>query len=79
MILEIANKMYVKENFELTQEFVAAAKETFNSTADKVNFLDPGTPKLINTWVEKSTHDKIKDLIPDGKLVLQLFGVEKIN
>jgi serine protease inhibitor len=66
VVLEIANRMYLKFGFTVEKEFSDAAEKTFNSSVESVNFEDPEVRKGINAWVEKTTHDKIKNLIPEG-------------
>lgn len=65
--LKIANKVYVKEGYELKPAFKEVAVNKFNSEAESVNFVDAvPTAAKINGWVEDKTNSKIKDLIkPD--------------
>ncbi|KAF4533489.1 hypothetical protein B566_EDAN000974 [Ephemera danica] len=50
VILEIANRMYVKTGFGIEADFVAAAEKTFNSTVESVDFVDPAVRTQINKW-----------------------------
>jgi serpin B len=65
-ILEIANRIYIKVDFGVKKKFSDAAEKMFNSSVECVNFTNPEVCKGINEWVEKTTHDKIKNLIPEG-------------
>ncbi|KAF4525559.1 hypothetical protein B566_EDAN017863 [Ephemera danica] len=47
VILEIANRMYVKTGFGIEADFVAAAEKTFNSTVESVDFMDPAV-RILN-------------------------------
>jgi serpin B len=68
LTLEIANKIYSQSGFEMLSEFKAVAKNSFLSGAEELNFADAeGSRNIINSWVEKETRNKIKDLIPSGK------------
>ncbi|KAF4525563.1 hypothetical protein B566_EDAN015052, partial [Ephemera danica] len=67
VVVEIANRMYVKTGFGIEADFVADVEKTFNSTVESVDFVDPAVRTQINKWVEEATHDKIKDLIPDDR------------
>ncbi|KAJ4435298.1 hypothetical protein ANN_17908 [Periplaneta americana] len=69
MTLEIANKIFTQEKYKILSEYRAVAEESFLSGAQELNFADSeGSRKIINSWVEEKTRDKIKDLIPPGIL-----------
>ncbi|XP_069678636.1 leukocyte elastase inhibitor-like isoform X4 [Periplaneta americana] len=69
MTLEIANKIFTQEKYKILSEYRAVAEESFLSGAQELNFADSeGSRKIINSWVEEKTRDKIKDLIPPGML-----------
>ncbi|GLG92684.1 Putative serine protease inhibitor 1 isoform B [Gryllus bimaculatus] len=78
MTLEIANKVYSEQTFSVEQEFQLVAEKSFLAAAENVNFIGnpEGSRVVMNSWVEKQTHDKIKDLFgkgditPDTKMVL---------
>ena len=42
-------------------------KNDFGAAAENVDFMLDETRFNINKWVEDFTHQKIKDLIPNGK------------
>lgn len=76
-IFNVANKMYVMENYSIKPSFNAIATKSFNSDAQTVNFADNEVAAgKINKWVEDNTNNKIKDLIKadtldaDTRLVL---------
>lgn len=66
--LNVANKVYVKNNYELKPAFKEVAEKKFNSEGESVDFADSvPTAAKINGWVETKTNSKIKDLIkPDS-------------
>ena len=67
--LEAANRLYVKDGFELLDDYLAKAAEHFKAEAQNVNFADEaGARKIINDWVESKTNNKIEDFIPEGLL-----------
>lgn len=75
--LKVANKVYVKDGYELKPAFKEVAVKKFNSEAESVNFVNAApTAAKINGWVEEKTNNKIKDLIKaesldqDTRLVL---------
>ncbi|XP_053662381.1 antichymotrypsin-2-like [Anopheles marshallii] len=66
--VNVANKVYVMQNYNVKSTFNAVAKESFQSEAEAVNFAESAVAaKKINGWVESKTNNKIKDLIsPDA-------------
>ncbi|XP_077284344.1 alaserpin-like isoform X8 [Arctopsyche grandis] len=69
--LNIANKVFVKdgEMFALAPEFKKNAIDIFSSDIQNVDFsASKQAAATINTWVEKKTNDKIKDLISADSL-----------
>ncbi len=65
--LDVANRLWVQKGLELHKTFLRLGNEAYGAPVDQVDFLrQPGDArKTINTWVEKQTHDKIKDLLPE--------------
>uniref|UniRef100_A0A6P7FA82 Antichymotrypsin-2-like isoform X6 n=1 Tax=Diabrotica virgifera virgifera TaxID=50390 RepID=A0A6P7FA82_DIAVI len=65
--LLMANKVYVKNEYALKDEFKDKVVNHFFSEVQNVDFSQSAAAaKTINTWVEEKTKDKIKDLIqPD--------------
>ncbi|XP_049854735.1 serpin B3-like [Schistocerca gregaria] len=68
ILLDIANRIFLKAGFELRKEFLQSA-DKFIAGVEKVNFHQSDVArKTINDWVAKKTHDKIQNLIPEGIL-----------
>ncbi|KAL3077791.1 hypothetical protein niasHS_011594 [Heterodera schachtii] len=67
--LELANKVYIKDGFEVLDAFKAQIMEHYGGQFEAVNFGDKeGTAKKINDFVEEATHGKIHDLIEPNLL-----------
>jgi serpin B len=74
MTLEIANKVFSQMNYSILPEYMAVAEKSFLSGAQELDFADSeGSRKVINSWVESKTNNKIKDLIPSGKYILLIL------
>ncbi|XP_047108741.1 serpin B3-like [Schistocerca piceifrons] len=68
ILLDIANRIFLKAGFELRKEFLQSA-DKFIAGVEQVNFHQSDVArKTINDWVAKKTHDKIQNLIPAGAL-----------
>lgn len=65
--LSSANKVYVKDSFEISDKFKSTAVKVFDAEIQNIDFTKKVQAAAeMNKWVEDKTHDKIKDLIsPD--------------
>ncbi|EHB08566.1 Serpin B4 [Heterocephalus glaber] len=68
--LKSANKIYKEKTFQLLQEYLDDVKKFYLADVESVDFVNASeeSQKKINTWVEKQTHDKIKEIFPNGSL-----------
>jgi len=70
--LNIANALWVQEDYRLIQDFLDLAKEYYRANAENVSFKTPSeqekSRQQINQWIEKKTNHKIKDMISPGIL-----------
>ncbi|KAI9552141.1 hypothetical protein GHT06_022478 [Daphnia sinensis] len=66
--LKSMNRVLVSDDFRLTEAFRSTVRNQFDVIAENVNFSLPSTLESINAQIEKSTHGKIRDLIPSGSL-----------
>jgi len=68
MTLEMANKVYCHSGYKILPEYKTVAEKSFLSEPEEMDFVDgEGCRKVINSWVETKTNNKIRDLIPSGK------------
>ncbi|ETN66729.1 serine protease inhibitor 4, serpin-4 [Anopheles darlingi] len=67
--IAVANKLYVKEGFNVKRSFQEVATASFQSEVQELNFAQNKiAAKTINDWVERKTNNKIKDLITPNSL-----------
>ncbi|XP_010643187.1 serpin B3 isoform X2 [Fukomys damarensis] len=68
--LKSANKIYKQKSLQLFQEYLDDLKNFYLTDVESVDFENETeeSRKKINTWVEKQTHDKIKEIFPQGSL-----------
>ncbi|CAK5082022.1 unnamed protein product [Meloidogyne enterolobii] len=66
--LELANKVFVQKGFNILEKFKNYIDEYYGGKFELLNFAENvEAAKIINEFVEKTTHDKIKNLIsPDS-------------
>lgn len=65
-----ANKIFVEKSLEVLESFKTGTREFYDAEVGLVDFKSHAEQVRveINQWVEQKTHQKIKDLIPEGML-----------
>ena len=68
--LRVANALWGQEGYEFLEEFLELIETNYGGRLNEVDFVKAAETarKTINTWVEKETNDKIKNLIQKGVL-----------
>ena len=67
--LSTANRLWVKDNFQLLQSFLDDAQNLFGAQPQSVDFSDPvSAAGIINQWVSDQTNGKIQNLIPPNAI-----------
>ncbi len=66
--LNIANAIWMQEQFKIKQSFIDQVKKYFHSEAQSLNFKTKTeeSRNIINTWVQKQTNGKIEELLSKG-------------
>lgn len=63
--LNVANALWGQKDFGFLPEFIGINKKYFGSGLTEVDFeKHEQARQIINTWVEKQTQEKIKELLP---------------
>lgn len=68
--LRVANALWGQKGYGFLEEFLELIKSDYDGRLNEVDFIRAAEAarKTINTWVEKKTNDKIKNLIQKGVL-----------
>ena len=70
--LNIANGLWAQKDFKFLDSYFNLVKQNYNSELKNVDFKDnaerEATRRDINSWVEKNTNDKIKNILSQGDL-----------
>ncbi|XP_071398825.1 leukocyte elastase inhibitor-like isoform X2 [Centroberyx affinis] len=66
--LSLANRLYGEKSYQFIEDFLAETKKHYNAELEAVDFkTSPETARNnINSWVEKQTQDKIKEVLVKG-------------
>ena len=73
--LTLANSMWVQQGFTLKPSFTVDATQFFQAEVANVDFGKQASARLINTWADKQTKGRVKDIVqwpfdPDLRLIL---------
>ena len=68
--LETANALWVLEDYPLNEQYVLNAENYYDGMITPLDFAGQSEESrlIINSWVEKKTNDKIKDLLAEGSI-----------
>ncbi|MGD0074890.1 MAG: serpin family protein [Candidatus Binataceae bacterium] len=74
--MEIANALWPQSGFTINPEFLKLSRESYDAPVESLDFIKgpQQAADIINAWVDKNTHDKIKQIIkrPDPATVLMI-------
>jgi len=63
VMMEIANSIWYRNTFQVEQLFLDVNKKYFDAEISALDFNDPASVSIINSWVSENTHEKIKTII----------------
>jgi serine protease inhibitor len=63
VILEIANAIFYRDDFQVENEFISTNKKFYDAEVAALDFGSPNALKTINGWVANKTHDKIDKIL----------------
>nr|XP_031530229.1 serpin B4-like [Vicugna pacos] len=68
--LSVANRFYGGKEFPFLQEYMDNVKKLYLASVESADFANAPeeSRQMINSWVEKQTNEKIKDLFPKDSL-----------
>jgi serpin B len=68
--LRIANRLWGQQGYGFLPGFLQTTRDYYGAKLAEVDFANntEGARQQINTWIQKQTEDKIRDLIPGGVL-----------
>ncbi|XP_039979250.1 serpin peptidase inhibitor, clade B (ovalbumin), member 1, like 1 [Xiphias gladius] len=68
--LSVANRLYGEQSYQFVEDFLGQTRKHYNAELESVDFQTgfEATRVNINSWVEKQTQGKIKDVLAQGVL-----------
>jgi len=65
VLITLANSLWGADDIEYKQTFEDVMNEYFSAEVKTVDFTDPATLDLVNTWISDNTNEKIQDMLSD--------------
>ncbi len=80
-IMEIANSIWMDNNFPVKPEFIQTNQEYFDAEVQNLDFANPNSVNIINDWVSDKTHDKIPTILDEisAEAVMYLINALYFN
>uniref|UniRef100_A0A8C3JGW4 Serpin domain-containing protein n=1 Tax=Calidris pygmaea TaxID=425635 RepID=A0A8C3JGW4_9CHAR len=68
--LSIANRLFGEVTFQFLQQYLDSTRTLYHAELEAMDFINAAdeSRKKMNSWVEKQTCGKIKDLFPPGSI-----------
>ncbi len=68
--LDVANALWPQKDFPFRNDYLQLIQNEYSGGSQNLDYRADaeGARQIINAWVAEQTHDKIKDLIPEGAL-----------
>jgi serine protease inhibitor len=63
VLLKIANSIWYRQDFTVEQDFITVNQDYYYSEVTGLDFGNPSSINVINSWVEDKTNGKIKNLL----------------
>jgi serpin B len=81
VVMEIANSVWIENQFPVKDEFIEALKKWYLAEARNFSVSDPGSVNIINGWIEEKTHDRIQKMLSrlDPDLAMLLINAVYFN
>jgi len=76
--VKIANSVWYDEQLEVKQEFLSRLQESFNARGEALNFSDPASVNVINSWVSENTNGRIETIIDEISDEMVMFLINAL-
>ena len=74
--LQVANALWIKDEYQIKQDYIDTAKTHYSSTIENVDFVTNEGIDRINDWTRQKTNDRIQQILePDSTDDLTLMVI----
>jgi serine protease inhibitor len=63
VLLDTANAVWYRKGIDVKAEFISCNQEFYQATVEGLDFADPASAGIINSWVNEKTHGRIPGMI----------------
>jgi serine protease inhibitor len=78
VILNIANSIWYRQDFQVEQDFVTVNKNYYDAEVRALDFASSGAKDVINNWVEDKTNGKIRNMVDNIPSEARMFLIDAI-
>ena len=78
VIMQVANSIWIRENFPVEQEFIDLNSTYFNAEVTELDFSLPEAVGIINSWVNEKTNGKIEEIIDQINPLTVMFLINAL-
>ncbi|UCD39230.1 MAG: serpin family protein, partial [Fidelibacterota bacterium] len=71
----IANSIWYQQGYDFEQDFYQRCQDYFNARVEGLDFTDPASADVINSWVQDNTNDLIKEIVTAGDLAQAIMAL----
>jgi len=75
---KIANSIWYRNGFTFEQDFLDVNKNYFDAEVSGLDFSNPQSKNIINSWVENNTNGKIKQIVDNIDPLTVMFLINAI-
>jgi len=76
--VKIANSVWYDEELEVKQAFLNQLQESFNARGEALNFSDPASVNIINSWVSENTNGRIESILDEISDEMVMFLINAL-
>lgn len=68
--LSINNRLFGEKTYLFLQKYIDYVEKYYHASLEPVDFINAAdeSRKKINSWVERQTHERVKNLFPEGSI-----------
>ncbi len=78
VVMNIANSIWVREDFQVLEDFLERNRTYFDAEVSRLDFSKPEAPDIINAWIEQKTKGLIEEMINEIDPLVVMYLINAI-
>ena len=78
VVMNIANSVWVREDFQVIEEFLDRNRTYFDAEVKRLDFSKPEAPDIINSWIDEKTRGLIEEMIDEIDPLVVMYLINAI-